>query len=1153
MADETLGGRSLSPEELVELLKNLNTEIDDDADSGIADERKRQILSELESAARRLLKKLQRSYDRADVENLSEVLDLLEAEELNVVEDDGANLREKLLKELQSEFLDAVFNQFWLELASGQESFAEAELAADDDEKKIYLDGSKTHRQNASSIKLLLLGRKALLNDRQQESLGDLSSQLKELTDKLMGRVVTPVKDSSPTCREIDISNFEDDELFPSHLKELVRLMTEYQGSLDSGSFASAEDVSKAISQLEAQLNLIHPYESYGYWIEYSKRVARVEITNPIDVALHVKTKYVGEADALLTKLRSKEKELKDAELSAELKAAIDKARADHPELKSLEEMLAGGFPESLTKVGLGLGLFRLEDNINLVRSVLSITDVADSINVAGVSDFFNTVLANAFQVRESLQRRLFDSMRDSIIAVPARIADFADMQMALQGYDTVPKAGATAKLNAINNAWSKIDGSFLRDHMIVTSLSGTMLFPREEDEDWYAGQLAKLEVEVQTARAHLGKEVFDITTSGLRDYVLQVNSIVPNKYEASSASGPLALSDLKELQEKLGNSLRGHRSLLIDSGDEGVALEQRAEKAVGKLDGIIREVEKPEQARERISEIWARIRENETVLKGSNLAPGYLDAPYEDSIQKAGLYALVKEFFPDDIRRWEIMIQLHNGFMTGAGKDVFKQFAYGSWKEARGKVASHVGFKEIREFMAIPEVSPVFTTLEEIFQGPYKQTITVNVDGVDKEKQVTHDYAQHGNPDAAKTAAGYMTISEILQKNHPNVPKEIIDAVEYAGVIGEIRLKYFGPYYGGYLKSPDGTFAAPEVMSVHSPMHALTYKIRSNGILIPNLRMFWQIFRFPEGEDPSKGGMYTECVTRGTTRDRKNHEGFGDEWIYPEVDYRDPPDNTDPIKEASASKWRGVNNGQVADAIEVRTWVDWALTTCDREFAPVRLGRDLTVLPYYWDVLTARDEHDPSKFKFGALSYEEYNLAFQKWEEFALAAQYPQKISSPEDVNDRVLSLISKLSPAKALFGLMPSRIEEGKRFRDLIGQMLLRYLKHVYDQYITTVKYTYEDRMRRGLTARHHFFNSVIKTIENAGTLESSIKSFILGKLREYQKITTHDNLFSQCPGNPLSVPGGFLSGRAMRERARREEMIENFVQKPPPDDKS
>ena len=579
-------------------------------------------------------------------------------------------------------------------------------------------------------------------------------------------------------------------------------------------------------------------------------------------------------------------------------------------------------------------------------------------------------------------------------------------------------------------------------------------------------------------------------------------------------------------------------------------------------------------RARSRVEQLWNQVVSSEQTSKHTVNNSRVYDAytPEKKNIDTAGILSLVEHFFPDELRRWELMVKIQDGFQAGANSDIFQQFAWADCSHSREKAAGHVDFDNIIEFGEMDEVKPVMMSIERYFQRP--QTY-IGSKGV----EVTHDYAKDGNPNADQKEKGALDISDLLKRDHPELVAEqkssIISAVQLVGIIGELRLKYYARYYANYLKSPDGTFDVSPIV-IHSPMSALLYKIRANGNILPDLRLLWQIMRFPKNHFPhfdQNIRRYREVVDpvfvenasnvlkkRGLNRDKKKHPNKNDRYLYSTV-ARKPIQTTysgledefipgqTPDKLDLTLYNFAAENENVLEAMQVRSMVDYGLTTSDKFFTPVRLDRTLTIIPFYWDIMFEKDP-ETGKRKYGAITYSQYNKTLEKWNEFLHIAQYPDPLTSADDVNDRIGKVISALSPCKALFGVMPKDTEAGERFRAIIQQMMLRYIKHIYDQYDKDVGYSLDTARQTLQLKRDYFFDLALEEIEKQGTLEGNIKAFLLFTLKKQRKIRGKDNLFTRSPGNPLrSHLLGLIGGRRSRKR---RSLLERYLKKPPEEKK-
>lgn len=577
--------------------------------------------------------------------------------------------------------------------------------------------------------------------------------------------------------------------------------------------------------------------------------------------------------------------------------------------------------------------------------------------------------------------------------------------------------------------------------------------------------------------------------------------------------------------------------------------------KAQAKIDKMIelskkeKEKSKEERARARIEQLWVNIRSNEKVTKDNPADQNSLNSEYvpsRDNIETAGILPLVREFFPDEINKWNIKINLHNGFNAAANQDVFKQFYFIDATGSRSRAPSHVDFGNMREYAKMAEIKPLFNSLNNYFESPQKYTYGTNrvtgnkelittqdVNDYDNVVTVEHDYARDGNPNADQTAAGALTIGELLKLEHPDAWGSDIDALQYLGILGEIRLKYYTPYYADYLKTADGTFDT-KVIAYHAPMAAILYRIRGYGKIPANMNLLWQILRLP-GPPTNGQTEYTQALDPKINNDRKVlKRGYVPEYVPPDCP-EDTHHHGPGPKHYKKIRGHGYNNHQVEEAIEVRYMRDQMLTRYYRDFEGVRLDDSLTIIPFMWDIIFDK--------KYGAITYKEYSDSFVKWKEFLEAAQYPADIKKPSDINDRIGGLVGKISPFKAFFGVLKEGTPEGDRFRDVLRQILFRNIKDVYDEYDKKAAVGWHEIIGKAWSKRDLFFQIVKSEIAGLGTLDASIKDYMIHKIDNYNKFGKgfFDDLFSPAKYDPLSLRENRGN---LREQKRREHLVTQYT---------
>lgn len=642
-----------------------------------------------------------------------------------------------------------------------------------------------------------------------------------------------------------------------------------------------------------------------------------------------------------------------------------------------------------------------------------------------------------------------------------------------------------------------------------------------------------------------------------------------------------LGEEELNPILTKLKTDLEREWPLFINAIDENpltknflVDLTKKYDSSIILLKKLIKETDGSlkELASNRIETIFAEIVRSESMIKGNTANDARITAPIiNNGVETAGIKPLVARFFPKEIEKWDNLLDLTDGMAAGSaiGLDA-KQVGWVNFFESRDAAAGHISFMKMRELAFTPEVKPVLEAMEDLFKKPVEyyvvekdgKFILANRGDVGA-KKVKHDYARTGDPDDGQALTGILSTSDYLAQKFPDRKAHVISMVFMISVVGELRLKYYSKYYANYMQSPETTYGAMGPLAVQAPMMRLLYAIRAYGKIPPKLRLLWQILRLPGNKDTS----LSENLTRKTTRDKKNHpksviseplnlkhpeyDGEVGEYSLPEAPEKSPgdPDKSNPDT--------AYHNNQVADAIEVRTWVDESLTFKDKDFTPVRLGEDLVLLPHYWDVIFP-DESDPDAGKYNDLGYKQYNDAVGFFEEFLQAAQFPGEMSSMEDVKNIVGGLIRKISPFKGLFYMMPKDTLRGAVFRRVLQELLLRVIKNVHDQYHEKVKFTV--KVGKPLTKHLLFLEEVIEEVEGMGTLIPEVKHYIIELLEDYQidpvtgKLATSHGLFSTAHGNPAKLANtGGATRAGFKERSRRESLIAGMRSEEPPPDES
>lgn len=578
---------------------------------------------------------------------------------------------------------------------------------------------------------------------------------------------------------------------------------------------------------------------------------------------------------------------------------------------------------------------------------------------------------------------------------------------------------------------------------------------------------------------------------------------------------------------------------------NEIVVLRKKVEKKNKELKDKHEALTRKDKAREVIERKWLQILGTDKTTKEQTQNDARVNQPYNNgNIENAGIMALVREFFPTEEKMWELKIKLWNGFAKAANTDVFKQMGWIDTYDARKKWQGEADVDDLRKYVENAEIQPAFKYMEEIFAQPQTYMGTTGV-------MVTHDYAKDGNPNAGEVEAGAMTVAQLIKKKFPDLLSSDVDGLMFVALMGELRLKYHAKYHGAYMKSADGTFDTKPI-ELHAPLDAITYKIRAYGKIFPNHRLLWQILRMPK---KTTGGIHTVTLKdalkhayadhhfslkpnrlemlRDYRVDDKQSPGFGDEYVPVEVDAD---------KKADPTQWdKAYRNHQVAEAAIVRGLEDRRLTSSWEDFTPVRMGEDKSLIPFWWDVAFHSKE-----LGFNAITHAEFFSTCEMWKKFLDKAQNPAPITKMSDVNDRISDLVGALSPAKALFWLMPSGSEHGKRFRAVLCQIFLRFTKNIYDQFDRKAAYTITDRVAKAPTKRGYFYSVVTSEYENLGTLDGSIKKFILEQLKRNFGPTSHlqDNLFTRASGNPLPV--------GIKSRREVEELLEQYLKEPTEDEK-
>ncbi|MCA9369161.1 hypothetical protein KC721_02600, partial [Candidatus Woesebacteria bacterium] len=570
----------------------------------------------------------------------------------------------------------------------------------------------------------------------------------------------------------------------------------------------------------------------------------------------------------------------------------------------------------------------------------------------------------------------------------------------------------------------------------------------------------------------------------------------------------------------------------------EIVALRKEVEKKLSELISRYDALTRNSRAKEIIEQKWAAILKSDATTKTQTQNDARVNNPYNGSIENAGIKALVKEFFPAELRIWELKIDLWNSFISAANTDVFKQMGWADTYKARDKWAGEGDLGMMHEFVNLPEIKPAFKYMEDIFALP--QTY-MGKNG----ELVTHDYAKDGNPNAGEVEAGAKTVAELIKEKFPNLDDSSIDGLQFIAILGELRLKYHARYHGAYMKSADGTFDTKPIF-LHAPLDAITYKIRAYGKVFPNHRLLWQILRMPNT------GIYKlsltqalrNAISRGEehdymlrlfaefNNDEKQSPGFGDEYV---------PEDVPSGGKSNPLYWdRAYNNHQVAEAAIFRAFDDRQLTSSWSDFTPVRVGEDKSLIPFWWDVAFHSKDHG-----FRAITHKEFFDTCQNWLKFLDKAQNPSPINRMTDVNDRISDLVAALSPAKAFLGMMPAGTPHGDRLRAFLCQVFLRFTKNIYDQYDAKASFGISDRLKAP-TKRAYFYKVVKSEYQKLGTLDGSVKKFIISHLDKNFSLagSITDNLFVRASGNPMPL-NPF-------ERTKVEELIEQYLKEPTEEEK-
>ena len=516
------------------------------------------------------------------------------------------------------------------------------------------------------------------------------------------------------------------------------------------------------------------------------------------------------------------------------------------------------------------------------------------------------------------------------------------------------------------------------------------------------------------------------------------------------------------------------------------------------------------DEVRVQINKLWDQIAKSEAAEQTRDVVYKAINDPYVKgkSIREAGILALAEEFLPKaEQERWKIMIQIHNAFWTalaksGANQDPFKQMYYQNALESRAGAAGMIDFPTLTEFAKLPEVVPLIAKVKTYFEGNDGPPVTppkrrrragdgvyhyVDNNGVARE----FNFGQNGNPSASEKQAGYLTLSELLDRDFPSVDPALRKSTTYWVTLTEARMHYYTRYYANYTKTADGTFDTG-VIALHSPMAALLYKIRGYGLIRPDLQLLWQVLRLPE-----KGGIsQVEVSGIKVDRDKKlkrKRVKLGPrkgEIIKTNEDLKEYLPIAD---ETKADPIGAVANNQVIEAIEVRSLRDHGWTLYDDRFDGVPVTQDLFTIPTIWQIVN--DESG----EFQATSFAEYNKAVIAWQDFIKVIQHPEPITDISQVDDRISTLVGKIAPFKAFLALMPRHTERGEKFRLLLQQMLLRATKRLFDDFNSAVSYPLVKRMGRELTKKEYFLAFAIEEYSKLNTSDPDLSLFMIRELEK------------------------------------------------------
>jgi len=515
-------------------------------------------------------------------------------------------------------------------------------------------------------------------------------------------------------------------------------------------------------------------------------------------------------------------------------------------------------------------------------------------------------------------------------------------------------------------------------------------------------------------------------------------------------------------------------------------------------------------EVRVQINKLWDQIAKSEAAEQTRDVVYKAINDPYVKgkSIREAGILALAEEFLPKaEQERWKIMIQIHNAFWTalaksGANQDPFKQMYYQNALESRAGAAGMIDFPTLTEFAKLPEVVPLITKVKTYFEGNDGPPVLppgrrhragdgvyhyVDNNGIARE----FNFGQNGNPSASEKQAGYLTLSELLDRDFSTVDPALRKSTTYWVTLTEARMHYYTRYYANYTKTADGTFDTG-VIALHSPMAALLYKIRGYGLIRPDLQLLWQVLRLPD-----KGGIsQVEVDGIKVDRDKKlkrKRIKLGPrkgEIIRTNEDLKEYLPMAD---ETKADPIGAMANHQVIEAIEVRSLRDNGWTLYDERFEGVAVPQDLFTIPTIWQIVN--DESG----EFQPTSFAEYNKSVIAWQDFIKVIQHPEPITDISQVDDRISALVGKIAPFKAFLALMPRNTDRGEKFRLLLQQMLLRATKKLYDDFNAAVSYPLVKRMGRELTKKEYFLEFAIEEYSKLNTSDPDLSLFMIGELQK------------------------------------------------------